>query len=122
MKMKLQIFLLFILILIATAETAGAQVITIEAEWYAESHDIGGIPIGIQTDSGCSGGMFLVGLDIGDEWTTYDVSVDTAGVYAPRLVCRGSVDVEYHLRLTLVPDTLGGSQTIDFFYTGIGYG
>ncbi len=120
--MKMQILILFILTVIATAETAGAQVITIEAEWYDDSHNIGGTPIGILPDPGCSGGLLLIGLDLSDEWTSYDVSVDPAGVYAPRLICRGNVDTEYHMLLNLVPDTLGGSQAIDFFYTGTGYG
>lgn len=106
----------------AAAVSAGAQVIAVETEWYAASHDIGGVPIGIQPDAGCSGGLLLIGLDLADEWTSYDVSSDPTGVYAPRLVCRGNAGVEYHFRLTFVPDTLGGLQTVDFFFTGAGYG
>ena len=108
--------------MIAAAAPATAQVISIETEWYDDSYDTGGIPIGIQLDSGCSGGMFLVGLDLAGEWTSYDVSVDPIGFYAPRIVCRGNVGVEYHFQLTFTPDSLGAPQTIDFFYTGIGYG
>ena len=116
-------FLLIVLsIPIAASGPIAAQVIAIEAEWYNASHDIGNVPIGIQVDAGCSGGLMLIGLDLADEWTSYDVPVDPPGVYAPRLICRGNTGVEYHLRLTFVPDTLGGQQTIDFFYAGIGYG
>lgn len=119
--MKIKNFLIIILML-AAAETAGAQVVTIETEWFDDSHDIGNIPIGIQADAGCSGGLLLIGLDLTGEWTSYPVSVDPTGVYVPRLVCRGNVGVEYHFQLTFVPDSLGGSQTVDFFFTGIGYG
>ena len=120
--MKKAFHLIFAIFAIVLAETAGAQVVTVEAEWYDDSHDIGGTPIGILPDTGCSGGLLLVGLDLADEWTSYDVSIDPTGVYAPRIVCRGNTGVDYHFRLTLVPDTLGASQTVDFHYTGIGYG
>ena len=120
--MRILFLLIFFIISIAVSGPITAQVITIEAEWYDASHDIGNVPIGIQVDAGCSGGLMLIGLDLTDEWTSYDAAVDPPGVYAPRLVCRGNTGVEYHLQLTLVPDTLGGPQTVDFFYTGIGYG
>lgn len=112
------------LLLLAAARvgTADAQVITIETEWFIDSHDTGGTPIGILADAGCSGGLLLIGLDRTDEWTSYDVPVEAPGVYAPRIVCRGNAGVDYHMQLTLSPDTLGGSQTVDFFFTGIGFG
>ena len=52
----------------------------------------------------------------------YDLSVDTIGIYAPRIWIRGTHEEEYYFQLTLTPDTLGSPQTIDFHFTGFGYG
>jgi hypothetical protein len=119
--MKLTSLVIFALLATAAGPTA-SQVIVIEAEDYADSLDIGGVPIGPQEGSGCSGGFILIGLDVPDEWVSYDVTVDTPGVYAPRLCCRGDYGVEYHMQLTFTPDSVGEAQTVDFHYTGTGYG
>lgn len=120
--MKLHIFLVLLLLVIAATESIEAQVITIEAEEYIDSLDIGGVPIGPQEGSGCSGGLILIGLDAPDEWVAYDMMVDTPGVYAPRLWCRGDYGIDYHMLLTITPDSGGGGQTADFYFTGAGYG
>lgn len=119
--MKLTCLLLFVILATAAGQTA-SQVIVIEAEDYADSLDIGGVPIGPQEGSGCSGGFILIGLDVPDEWVAYDVTVDTPGVYAPRLWSRGDYGVDYHMQLTFTPDSGGCGQTADYYFTGAGYG
>ena len=96
--------------------------ILIEAEDYGSYSDIANVPIQTRTSVSCSGGYILAGLDYPGEWTTYYVPVPDYGYYKVNLVCRGDWAVNYQIRLELYPQTIGDPQTIQFHFTGLGYG
>jgi hypothetical protein len=111
-----------LVLLLVIPAAVHAQAVVIEAESFVDFSELGNVHISAVSDSGCSGRNKLVGLDYPEEWTEYPMPLDSTGVYAPRLWCRGNAGQEYHLQLTLTPDTMGSPQTIDFTFTGIGYG
>lgn len=103
----------------AYAEQTG---IRIEAENYDSYYDIANVPIQTKTSVSCSGGYIMAGLDYPGEWATYYIPIPDYGYYQVNLVCRGDWAVNYQIRLEMYPQTIGTPQTIQFNFTGLGYG
>lgn len=99
-----------------------AQALAIEAESYTAFNDAGGTSIQKVILSGCSGGYIIIGLDSPGEWTQYDVSPGGFGYYSLVLTGRGDFGREYRLRLVFTPTGSGSVQTVEFSFTGQGYG
>lgn len=99
-----------------------SKTVLIEAEDYTTSHNITGEAIEVFPGSGCSGGYFLVGLDYAGEWTEYDVAVTDFGYYALAIKCRGDLNHYYAFRLTFTSAEAGTEESVDFNFTGNGYG
>ncbi|UCF04142.1 MAG: hypothetical protein JSV33_09315 [bacterium] len=120
MKLK-PILLVLCLLLSGLAAPAYSQIIMIEAEDYIDSFDIALDSIQVVVGFGCSGGYYVMGLDYPDEWTEYNVGIDSLGAYSASLLCRGDIGVPYHLQL--VSEVPGEDpEVIDFTFTGQGYG
>lgn len=94
---------------------AVAQVLTLQAEYYTASHDIDYDVI--QSLSG-----YLFGLDYGDEWTEYHLTVNSWGEYSVSMLVRGNLGAAYQLRLIFTADGSGNEQTINVPFTGSGWG
>ncbi len=99
-----------------------AQRIGVEAEGYADSHDLGGWPIQPWPYSDCSSGYVLRGLDTPGEWTEYDVGFPSAASYSVSIKCQGSQGRQYALKVELIPVGGGESRITEFSFTGLGYG
>jgi hypothetical protein len=111
-----------LLALIPVVAAAQTPSIEIETEDYTAFHDVGGTLMQKVILSGCSGGYILIGLDSPGEWAQYNVSPLAYGYYSFVLTARGDYGVEYGFRLTFTPTGPGTAQTVEFSFTGQGYG
>jgi hypothetical protein len=96
---------------------AMAANISIEAENYFAFNEILSIPIGTYTSGTV---VYLRGLDYPGEWTKYFLPVFDFGSYNVTMSCWGDLGVYYHLRLYIIPQSGGDTQTIDFEFVGNG--
>jgi hypothetical protein len=115
-------FLPLILAALILAPEARGQRITIEAESFTSYSDAGGAQIQSIESTGCSGGYFLYGLDTPGEWTQYDLTASSAGMFSCTIKCRGVLNRNYAFRFVFTPVAGGDSRTIDFNFTGEGFG
>lgn len=113
-RMKKTLLAVCILFLFVPA-AAGAQTITVQAEYYTAKHDIDYIPIS-------AAGYYLQGLDYTDEWTEYAVGVSNYGQYSVQMYCRGDTGVNYLIRLILTPMGTGDPVSVDIPFRGTGWG
>ena len=111
--------LLAIVPVFAAAQTPSIE---IEAEDYTAFYETGGTAMRKVILSGCSGGYILIGIDSPGEWTQYNVSPLAFGYYSFILTARGDYGVEYGFKLTFTPTESGTAQTVEFSFTGQGYG
>jgi len=111
-----------LLTVIPVAVYAQTLSIEIETENYTACNDAGGTSIQKVILSGCSGGYILIGLDSPGEWAQYDVSPAGFGYYSFMLTGRGDYGQEYRFRLVFTPTGPGSVQTVEFSFTGQGYG
>lgn len=91
-----------------------AQISTLQAETFTDSHDIAYAVIQ-------SAGSILLGLDYPGEWTEYQLGLSKFGEYSVHLTIKGDDRVPYELSLTLA-DISGNAQTCDFTFVGVGTG
>jgi hypothetical protein len=115
-------FFPLILTALILAPEARAQRFTIEAESYTAYSESGGAAIQSLPLSGCSGGYFLYGLDTAGEWVQYDLTAGRAGVFSCTIKCRGVLNRDYAFRAVFTPVAGGDSRTVDFNFTGEGFG
>jgi hypothetical protein len=108
--------------LIPVVAAAQTPSIEIENEDYTAFYDVGGTLMREVILSGCSGGYILIGLDSPGEWAQYNVSPPAGGYYSFVLTARGDYGVRYGFKLTFTPTGPGTSQTVEFSFTGQGYG
>lgn len=94
---------------------AGAADVSIQAENFTGSHNIGGALISPLAS-------YLTGLDYTGEWTEYSYYISSFGTRSAALACRGYDGIAYHLRLTLTPAEGGIAEVVDFQFTGSGCG
>ena len=94
----------------------------IDAENFTAFADIAHKPIQSLRAPDCQGGKMLIGLDYPNEWTTYEFTLDRAGDYAIEMLCRGTKDKLFRLRLALSPADGSASREIGFTFFGRGYG
>lgn len=99
-----------------------ATTIHIEAEFFTNSHNYAGDTLSAVPASSCSGGYLLTGLDHTGEWTEYALPIDVVGNYSATMRCRGDFGVPYHFLLVVNSLRSTSSQTVDFSFTGNGYG
>lgn len=106
---------LFIACLAAVAIPAAvrSQAITVEAENFTNSHDIGYQVIQ-------SLGYYIQGLDYPDEWTTYTMSVSSYGLYSVAVVARGDPNETVKLQVILTGVVSSSTQTLDIEFVGTG--
>ena len=50
------------------------------------------------------------------------LAVDSLAQYRPYVYARGTSGYEYSLRVTFIPDTMGSPFSVDFAFTGAGFG
>ncbi|UCF04643.1 MAG: hypothetical protein JSV33_12025 [bacterium] len=103
---------------------SGRSAILVEGENFIDYEDIAMVPIQAVPGPSCSGGYMVIGLDYPSEWTKYNVPVENEeyGYYVARMLCRGDLGVSYQIRLEIYPPNIGMPQTIEFNYSGKGYG
>jgi hypothetical protein len=99
-----------------------ATTVHVEAEFFTDSHDYAGDLIAVVPSPSCSGGLMLIGLDHTGEWTEYAMSMPDTGTYSATMKCRGDYGVPYHFLLVVSSLRSSLSQTVDFTFTGNGYG
>jgi len=102
--------------LMLLASQAAAEDVTMLAADYTASHDIAFVPIGVDP-----GGM-LIGLDYPGEWVEYHFSVSGFGTSRPFIAVRGDLGISYSMSMTVTARGSGLSQTVQFDFTGAGYG
>ncbi len=112
MKRVLLVVCLFCLV---APLSAAAQVLTVQAENYAASHDIDYEVIRPL-------GSYLYGLDYVDEWTEYPLTVSNFGYYSIAMLVRGDFAVQYNLSVIFTAAGSGDVQTCNVSFTGTGYG
>jgi len=110
------------LLVLVFPSSSPATTIHIEAEFFTNSHNYAGDTLSAVPASSCSGGFLLTGLDHTGEWTEYTLPVDVAGNYSATMRCRGDFGVPYHFLLVVNSLRSTSSQTVDFSFTGNGYG
>jgi hypothetical protein len=115
-------FLPLILTALILAPEARAQRLTIEAESFTACNETGGAQIQSIVSSGSSGGYFLYGLDTMGEWVQYDLTASSAGMFSCTIKCRGVLNRDYAFRAVFTPVAGGDSRTVDFNFTGEGFG
>jgi len=112
----------FVVILLVLAPEARGQRLTIEAESFTACGETGGAAIQSLPLSGCSGGYFLYGLDTAGEWVQYYLTANSAGIFSCSIKCRGVLNRDYAFRAVFTPVAGGDSRTVDFNFTGEGFG
>lgn len=65
--------------------------IRLEAEDYISKQDYGGIPIQIHACNGASQGLAIDGLDIGNEWLAWEISLSERFCFIDSLRSAGAV-------------------------------
>jgi hypothetical protein len=113
---------LILLIVTAIAAPCYSATIKIEAESYTSYKDTAGNRISFASNSECSGGFYLFGLDYTNEWVSYTVPISGYSTYKASMYLRGDLGVEYNLRLELTPVEGGFTQTTYFNFIGLGFG
>jgi hypothetical protein len=122
MNSRLLIATILTLTFFACTAAAGRSAILVEGESFTDYQNYSNVPIQAVAGPACSGGLMLIGLDYPGEWTKYNVPVEDYGYYAARMLCRGDLNINYIIRLEVYPPAIGMPQTIEFSYTGRGYG
>ncbi len=111
--MKMLAFVLFLCISLLPS-AARAQRIQVEAENFINFHDLGGTPI-------LADGALLRGLDFEGEWTEYQVSdIYDLGTRSILIIVWGTQYVQYHLQVTVTPENMVTSETVDVIFFGKG--
>ena len=111
--MKMLAFVLFLCISLLPS-AARAQRIQVEAENFINFHDLGGTPI-------LADGALLRGLDFEGEWTEYQVSdIYDLGTRSILIIVWGTQYVQYHLQVTVTPENMATSETVDVIFVGKG--
>lgn len=91
-----------------------AQRIQVEAEDFINFHDLGLTPIFADES-------LLRGLDFAGEWTEYQASgIYDLGTRSILIKVWGTEYVQYHLQVTVSPEHMATSETVDVFFTGKG--
>ena len=110
----IKIFLWVASLLIATLPVASsAQVIELQAEAYTAAHNIANYPIS-------PAGSSLFGLDYPEEWTEYELEVDTLGTFSIQMVAKGEDGLTYALQLVFTAAVSGDQQVNDISFVGLG--
>jgi hypothetical protein len=94
---------------------AAAQDVFINAPTYSGSYNIGGRAL--TTDSY----GWVHGIDVSGEWLEYDLALLVFGTYASRIVVKGTMGVEYSIRMEITGDVSHSIQVVDFDFTGAGF-
>jgi hypothetical protein len=116
------VLLIAVSVIMAAPLPVSSQTLAVEAEDYVSAHDEGGVAIQPVPGSSCSSGYLLVGLDFTGDWAEYDLSVADFGWYSFEIRCRGVFNQAYVLRLVFTPAGSGETQSVEFSFTGAGYG
>jgi hypothetical protein len=109
--------ILFVICLLGLVVPAAvfSQGITIEAENYTASQNMGNQLIR-------QGTGFLFGVDFPGDWTEYALGCNDYGHYSVQIKIRGAEGVSYTLRLTVTADVSGDTQSYDVTFVGKDYG
>ena len=94
---------------------AGAKDIIIKADQFSDSHNEGLSPL-LACGDGC-----LYGLDCNGDWVEYTFSMSEFGTHDTGLYVRGTLNVAFHLQMTLTAMDVIDVQTFDFNFTGGGF-
>ncbi len=110
-------------LLVLLSNPLSSETIKIEAESFTSSYDVEYDVIRSAINTTCSGGYMLVGLDYPGEWVKYDLGVSAFGVYSANIRCQGDLGQSYSLRMIITSNDINDSpQSVDFNFTGKGYG
>ena len=102
------------LIILAASPPSSAEDVYIPAQNYTGSNNIADRPFTVDSTG------WLHGLDNTGEWLEYDFSLLSFGVHSSTLQIKGTMGVEFHLRLEITGNTTHSFQVIDFNFTGSG--
>lgn len=102
--------------------SARSSQVWVELENFIASHDIASDPIVWADGSACTGGAMLFGLDVANEWTEYEVSIDGFGTWNAVMSVRGNLGAQYAFLLSFTGLVSGAVATTAVRYTGMGYG
>jgi hypothetical protein len=115
--------LCFVCLLILTVPVCAYSVtIVLEAEIFANSHDIALGPIQSLQGASCTGGYYLSGFDYSDEWVEYNFDVTDFGYYTIQVRVRGEYQVNFWFEATLTGHPSGDTQTTYIPFTGKDFG
>lgn len=116
MRKTAHIIIAVILLSLLIPASISAQIITIQAEAFADSNDIA---YGVIR----SLGAYIEGLDYPDEWVEYELfGLSAFGEYSVRVTIRGTENTLCELSLILTGGDSGDTQTCDFAFVGTGMG
>ncbi|MCP4546254.1 MAG: hypothetical protein GY835_07290 [bacterium] len=96
--------------------------ITVEAETFNASHNIGGYSIFIQNDSGACGGLFVMGLDFVDEWIDIPVTITTESDYKIQLRQKAEFGIAYRINVAMTPVGQSEGEVVAISFSGSGVG
>lgn len=120
MKWLVAIVLLLVLLLVIFA-TALAD-LRLEAEIMVDSHDLGGVPIGIVSCSAASGFRAVDGLDVDGEWLQLQFTLDAPACFVDSVRSAGAAGVVRKFAISLDPVPAGESGAADTLTTVPGAG
>ena len=103
------------LIILAVCPPASAENVYIPAENYTGSNNIADRPITVDSYG------WLHGLDNTGEWLEYDFSLLSFGIHSSTIMIKGTMGVDFHLRLEVTGKNNHSFQVIDFYFTGSGF-
>ena len=103
------------LVVLAACPPASAENVYIPAQNYTGSNDIADRPITVDSYG------WLHGLDNTGEWLEYDFSLLSFGIHSSTIMIKGTMGVDFHLRLEVTGINNHSFQVIDFYFTGSGF-
>ena len=118
----LHILVLSLLIAVIPAYLCAQIEISIEAEDYTSSNNLGLETLRPLDETGCSSGQALYGFDYPEEWVEYPVSIFLYGTYVPSFFFQGEFQKFYTLRFEFTPCDGGDPVTVDVVRNGVGFG
>jgi len=103
------------LIALAACPPASAEDVYITAPSYTASNNIADRPISVDSYG------WLHGLDNTGEWVEYHFDLTGYGVHSSIIMVKGTLGVDFHLRMEITGDTSHSFQALDFNFTGSGF-
>ncbi len=94
---------------------ASAEDVFIAASSYTAANDIADRPITVDSYG------WLHGLDHEGEWLEYHFDLLGFGVHSSSIMVKGTMGIEFHLRMEITGDISHSFQIIDFNFTGSGF-